>query len=175
MRTLYIIPTGEEIRDGTVLDLDSAEIMRQMVKFDPETQVTRLTPVCDVEENIFSILETVLEKKPNLVVLIGGSGGGHRFSSTLGKDFTHTAMEHFLTDYSEHAIYGKNGHMWTRLLCGQRDGMTVINVPGPLVEASAAFAAYLKALGENKGLDEISYDMAEAVHGQFPSEAVKPL
>lgn len=175
MRTVYILPTGDEIKSGIVLDLDSSEIMRQMVASDPEAKVVRMPPIVDEEDCILQSIQTVMLEKPAMIVLIGGSGGGHRFSKSLGKDFTHTALERYLSEYAEHAIYGKNGHMWTRLLCGKKDETVIINVPGPFVEAQAAFAAYLQAAAEGKSLDEASHMMAQAVYEKYPAGAVESL
>ena len=44
----FIIPTGDEIKNGTVLDLDSARVLESLVKLSPEMVVTRLAPVVDV-------------------------------------------------------------------------------------------------------------------------------
>lgn len=175
MRSVYILPTGDEIRNGTVLDLDSSEIMAQTVAFDPQTKVIRMAPALDTEECILEGIQEIMREEPDLIVLIGGSGGGHRFSKSLGKDFTHTALERYLSEYAEHAIYGKNGHMWTRLLCGKKNQTIIINVPGPFAEAKAAFAAFLQAIHEGKSLDEVSHAMAQAVYEQYPSGAAEPL
>lgn len=175
MRTVYILPTGDEIKNGVVLDLDSSEIMRQMVAFDPQAKIVRMPPIVDAEECILQGIQAVMLEEPDLIVLIGGSGGGHRFSKSLGKDFTHTALEQYLSEFAEHAIYGKNGHMWTRLLCGKKCETVIINVPGPFVEAQAAFAAYLQAEAEGKSLDEASHMMAQAVYEKYPAGAAKPL
>ena len=125
----FIIPTGDEIKNGTVLDLDSAKIMESLVRLNPEMVITRLAPVVDVEANIVGTMESCLDAGAELIVLIGGSGGGHRFSSTLGSDYTHSAMELWLDEKVSHCIYGKNGHMWSKLVCGTKAETLVINVP----------------------------------------------
>ena len=168
MKTVYILPTGDEILNGTVLDLDSPEIMAQSVAYAPGAKVIRMCPVSDEEDIILKRISEIMEDAPSLIVLIGGSGGGHRFSKTLGKDFTHTALERYLSAFAEHSIYGKNGHLWTRLLCGRKDDTVIINVPGPFVEAKAAFAAYLKGTEDGRSLDEISLMMAQAVYEKYP-------
>lgn len=173
MNKIYILPTGDEIKNRVVLDLDAPEMIRQAVAAYPETEVTRLAPIIDNENAILDKIAETADKKPDLIALIGGSGGGHRFSPTLGKDFTHSALQKYLDEYSSHEIYGKNGHMWTKLFCGKKGGTYVINVPGPFVEAKAAFAAFLKAYAENKDLDGISRDMAEAVLALFPEGAAE--
>lgn len=173
MKTAYILPTGDEIRSGIVLDLDSPEIMTQILKIYPEVEVTRLCPLIDKEDVIFNKIGEIVKRQPDLIVLIGGSGGGHRFSETLGKDFTHSALERYLDEYASHEIYGKNGHMWSKLICGKKGITTIVNVPGPYVEAKVAIEAYLKASADGVDLDNISLAMADAVLAQYPVGAAK--
>lgn len=175
MKSFYILPTGDEIKKGIVLDLDAPEIMKQIICEYPEAEVNRLCPIVDEENTILRVVNEIVQRKPDLIVLIGGSGGGHRFSKSLGKDFTHSALEKYLDKYASHEIYGKNGHMWTKLLCGKIGDTVIINVPGPYVEASAAFRAFLEAFKEKKSLDEISLNMAEAVLALFPNGAAKAI
>ncbi|MDR1731677.1 MAG: hypothetical protein LBR61_06235 [Synergistaceae bacterium] len=164
MRNVLILPTGGEIRDGTVLDTDSPELMRQVLAAYPLCRVIRASPLSDEES---AIAEAVLEGRDGgagLVVLIGGSGGGHRHSSSLGKDYTHSALEKILENPASRAIYGKNGHLWSRMLCGRLGDTVVINVPGPFTEAQAAFAAFLKSWRDRPGdCAAACLAMAEAV------------
>ena len=88
----YILPTGNEILEGIVRDLDAPEMMRQIVAEWPDAEVTRTAPIIDEEDAIFKRICEAAETGADLIVLIGGSGGGHRFSKTLGRDFTHTAL-----------------------------------------------------------------------------------
>lgn len=167
MKSIYIIPTGDEIKEGIVLDLDSPEIMRLAVGRYPQAEVIRTCPIIDIEETILSKISETVDKHPDLVVLIGGSGGGHRFIKTLGKDFTHSALERYLDECSFHEIYGKNGHMWSKLICGKKENTMLINVPGPYIEATAAFEAFLKAYDEKKSIDDINLAMANAVLSRY--------
>lgn len=100
-------------------------------------------------------------------------GGGHRFSSTLGKDYTHSAMEQWLDQKTSRQIYGKNGHMWTNLVCGKKGNCLVVNVPGPLREAEAAIEAFIQAVGKSGGIEGINRAMTEAVLAQYPQEQVR--
>lgn len=168
----FIIPTGNEIKDGTVLDLDCPKIMEELVRLNPEMVVTRLAPVVDVEENIVETMQSCVERGADLVVLVGGSGGGHRFSETLGKDYTHSAMERWLDRRVSHQIYGKNGHMWSKLICGRKGDCLVINVPGPLREAAAAIKAFTGSMREGLDLRGINDAMSEAVLAQYPQDKV---
>ena len=175
MKRVWILPTGDEIRDGIVLDLDSAEILRQVVQAFPCAEVTRVGPVADAEDAIIQKISQVAAERPGLIVLIGGSGGGHRFSQTLGKDFTHSALERFLDSAASREIYGKNGHLWTKLLCGRKGDTYFINVPGPFVEAKAAMAAFLDTLRQNGDVDALCLAMAQAVYKQYPTGAAEEI
>ncbi|MEG0750637.1 MAG: hypothetical protein RR998_07380 [Oscillospiraceae bacterium] len=163
-----IIPTGDEIRDGTVLDIDSAEIMTQLIKLSPRCRITRIPPERDCEEHLTEIVASHSGADADLIVLIGGSGGGHRYSSTLGKDFTHSALVTLLKPCFTREIYGKNGHLWSKLVCGMCKETLVVNVPGPFTEAAAAIAAFRKSCECNQGLEEINESMARAVFNQYP-------
>ncbi len=174
--TAYIIPTGDEICNGVVQDLDSPEIMAQIVRAYPVAEVTRICPLVDQEGEIFSkIWEIAEQKEPDLIVLIGGSGGGHRFSSTLGKDFTHLALERYLEQKVSREIYGKNGHLWCKLVCGKKGPTLIVNVPGPYQEAKAAMEACLKELAKESTVKDICKAMAEAIYAQYPATAVRAL
>ena len=136
MKSAYILPTGDEIRSGIVLDLDAPEIVRQIVKAFPQAEVTRLCPLLDVEDTIFNKIKEVDEN-------------------------------------ASHEIYGKNGHMWSKLVCGKKGSTIIINVPGPYVEAQAACEAFLSAYTKGLTLDEISLEMANAVLAKYPVGAAK--
>ena len=169
----FIIPTGDEIKDGTVLDLDCPRIMEQLVRLNPEMEIIRLAPVVDVEANIVETMQRCLNGRAELIILVGGSGGGHRFSSTLGKDYTHSAMELWLDSKTAHEIYGKNGHMWSKLVCGMKESCLVVNVPGPLREAVAAIGAFVDTVGKSQDIETINAAMADAVYAQYPQDKVR--
>lgn len=167
---MIVAPTGDEIFSGLVRDLDSPELISQCLAVYPQAEAVRITPILDAEETIIKTLKTLEARNPDLIVLVGGSGGGHRFSRTLGKDYTHSALDKYLDEYSSHEIYGKNGHMWSKLIVGRKGGTVLINVPGPFVEAKAAFAAFLKGFREGRKLPELNRDMAEAVLALYPEQ-----
>ncbi|MBF4693936.1 molybdopterin-binding protein [Fusibacter ferrireducens] len=168
MKKVYILPTGDEIQNGTVLDLDSVEIMSQIISMYPKAEVTRISPLKDEEDVIFQKIQSLVKLKPDLLILIGGSGGGHRHSNSLGKDFTHTALDRYLDQKSSREIYGKNGHLWCKLVCGKKESTLIINVPGPYEEAKAATEAFLKAFSEAYSIENICKAMAQAVYDQYP-------
>ena len=168
-----IIPTGDELAAGIVIDTDAPEIMKNLLAINGSAEVVRIAPVIDKEEAIVNKIKESAANGYDLIVLIGGSGGGHRFSKTLGKDFTHSALERYLDENASHEIYGKNGHMWSKLVCGKKGSTIIINVPGPYVEAQAACEAFLSAYTKGLTLDEISLEMANAVLAKYPVGAAK--
>ena len=173
MKRIFIAPTGDEIAAGIVRDIDSPELMSLALAAFPQAEVTRISPILDVENTILERIQSLMEQAPDLIVLIGGSGGGHRFSQSLGKDFTHTALGRYLEEYSSHEIYGKNGHMWSKLIIGRKGGSILINVPGPYVEAKAAFAAFLEGVEKELALPSVNRAMAEAVLGLYPERGAE--
>ena len=126
-----IIPTGDELASGVVLDTDSPAVMGELLRLEPTAFVARTSPVLDREEAISDTIKGFAAEGYDLIILLGGSGGGHRYSSTLGKDFTHTSLDSILEDIHEGALYGKNGHMWSKLVMGRLGNALVFNLPGP--------------------------------------------
>ena len=169
IKSALILPTGDEIAAGIVLDTDSGEVMNQLLRLSPACAVLRAAPLLDVEETIREALDEAAGKY-DLVILIGGSGGGHRFSNTLGRDYTHSALTELLSPCYSKEIYGKNGHLWCKLLCGKRKDTLFINLPGPFVEAQAAMQAFCAVYRtQPEDLETINQSMAEAVYNQYPA------
>ena len=166
-KSATIIPTGDELSEGIVLDTDSPMLMQTLLSINGKMRVTRLAPVIDVQK---SIIDAIIEsaKVSDLIVLIGGSGGGHRHSETLGKDFTHSSLEEILSNKFSHEIYGKNGHMWCKLVIGMVKETLVINVPGPFDEAKAAILAFkAEYLKDSRNLENMNKAMIEAVKSEY--------
>ena len=163
-----IIPTGDELKSGIVLDTDSPMIMQVIPSINNNCNIIRNKPVKDAESAITNCIRSYAEQDVDLIVLIGGSGGGHRHSSTLGKDFTHSSLDSVLDIKHTTELYGKNGHLWSKIVCGIINKTVVINVPGPYQEARAAIEAFKRAFEENKeDLKLINARMAEAVKLQY--------
>ena len=160
MKMAKIQPTGNELLAGIIEDTDSP--MAAGVLKDMGYCVETAAPLPDSEEAISSAIRNAAEKSFSLLVLIGGSGGGHAFDPALARDCTHGAMDSLLEPKSAVSLYGKNGHLWSRLVCGFYRKMLVINLPGPFDEAGAAIRAFSEA-GSGASCEEISHAMAEAV------------
>lgn len=168
IKKAVIIPTGDEIRSGVVIDTDSPMIMQELIKLNGNCNILRTEPICDEENSIINSIKNYASEDMDLIVLIGGSGGGHRYSKTLSKDYTHSSLELILDEKHSSEIYGKNGHMWSKLYCGKIGHTVVINVPGPYEEALAAIRAFCSSFQKDKeNLKKINKSMMEAVKGQY--------
>lgn len=169
---ICIIPTGNEIFLGIVVDTSSAYIMQELIKKYPACEVYRKTPAADETKSIIKKIEQCVASKADLVILSGGSGGGHRHSPTLSEDYTHSALSQYLDECAESEIYGSNGHLWCKLVCGMKKGSLVLNLPGPFVEAAAAFDAFLEVYDSDEiKLHHINKRMINAVYDQYPNAA----
>ena len=163
-----IIPTGDELAAGIVLDTDSPAIIGQLLSLNGNAFVARTSPVIDVEDSITETIKKYTEEGYDLIVLIGGSGGGHRFSTTLGKDFTHSSLESILEDKHEGALYGKNGHMWSKLVIGKLGETLVFNVPGPYEEVLVTIKAFKESyMKDRNNLEEINKSMLSALKSKY--------
>ena len=166
LKKVSIIPTGNEINNGVVIDTNSPAIMQIILENFPQCQVTREKPVIDKENKIVEKIDDCVSKDTDLVIIIGGSGGGYRFDPSLAEDYTHS-----LSEFTAREIYGKNGHLWSKIVYGRKDSTAVTNVPGPYVEACAAAKVLIKSLKENiKDSQSICEDMANAVLENYPSK-----
>ena len=162
-----ILPTGDEILSGIVQDTDSPMAAGVLRRLWPDCRITHETPVSDVQQSIRMRIERAAAEN-DLVLIIGGSGGGHRFSSTLACDYTHSAMEKLLSPCCAVSLYGKNGHLWSRLVCGRLHGALVLNLPGPFCEAQAAMQAFEQAWRQGTPtLKSLNHAMALAVQSQY--------
>ena len=157
-----IIPTGDEILNGTVVDTNSPAIMSIIIEKFPGCNVKREKPVIDAEENIIESVERALQEKPDLIILIGGTGGGHRHISTLAKDFTHSALIRTLPKVVYKELIGSNGHLWSKLVCGEKDGCIVANVPGPYEEAVETARALIECI--DNGVKDLEILVNEAAN-----------
>jgi Molybdopterin biosynthesis enzyme len=167
MKKVLLIPTGNEIYQGTVLDTNSPALMEIVLEKFPQACVQRLSPVEDDPEAIKQVIEHYQDW--NLIILIGGSGGGRRYDPDLADDMTHLAVDSLLQRKIEKRIYGYNGHLWSRLLIGKiHEDNIVANVPGPYVEAVAAGKALVAAIDAGDELAVISEKVTSAVFAQYP-------
>lgn len=166
-RQAIILPTGDEIASGIVQDTDSPMVEAVIRHLCPSCRITRKAPAADRESDICTMINQAA-RDSDLIILIGGSGGGHRYSRSLACDFTHSAMELVLEDAVASSLYGKNGHLWSRLVCGRLQGALVVNLPGPFREARAAMEAFAVAWeAGRRTLKEINEAMARAVAEQY--------
>ena len=168
MEKVLLIPTGNEICQGTVLDTNSPALMEIVLEKFPRACVQRLTPVQDDPDAIRKAIED--HQDWDLIILIGGSGGGKKYDPDLAVDMTHLVLDSLLQEKVEKRIYGYNGHLWSRLLIGRlKDKNLIANVPGPYVEAVAAGKALITSIAKRQELEVISENVVAAVLAQYPS------
>ena len=162
----YIQPTGDEIMNGVVLDTDSPMIQKKLAHIGFEADIAK--PIADDQKTIEQAICGAADSGYRIAVLIGGSGGGHYYDAALNFDLTHSAMDHMLSEYRATSLYGKNGHLWCRLVCGFLNGTLFFNVPGPYQEASAAIDAFCKLYDcGNPDYNALNQAMAEAVRATY--------
>lgn len=168
-KNVCIIPTGDELAEQIVIDTDSPLIMGKLLQLNGNARVIRLAPVRDQETALLDTLqECCTTWQADLILFIGGSGGGHRYSSTLGKDFTQSALEKNLADMQQTALYGKNGHLWSKLVIGHYGKALVLNLPGPFSEVQVTIEAFIQTYGDNgEDLTKINAAMAAALKGKY--------
>lgn len=168
MEKVLLIPTGNEICQGTVLDTNSPALMEIVLEKFPQACVQRLAPVKDDPDTIRRTIEE--HQEWDLMILIGGSGGGRKYDPDLAEDMTHLVLDSLLKEKLEKRIYGYNGHLWSRLLIGRLKGKNLIaNVPGPYVEAVAAGRALITSIAEGRDLTVTLEKVVSAVLAQYPS------
>ncbi|MDR3560342.1 MAG: molybdopterin-binding protein [Negativicutes bacterium] len=168
MEKVVIIPTGDEILQGIVLDTNSPALMGIILEKFPSARVERATPVPDDPEAIKTALKQ--HSDYDLIIFIGGSGGGKCHDPDLAEDMTHPTLGALLSPKLEKKIYGYNGHLWSCLMVGRWNGKALVaNVPGPYVEAVAAGKALIAAIAKGRELEETSERIAQAVLAQYPS------
>jgi molybdopterin biosynthesis enzyme len=166
MKEVTIIPTGDEVCNGLVIDTNSPAMMAAVVEHFPCCRVVRTAPVADSQQEI--VQEILRRPDSDLILIIGGSGGGRLYDPSLAVDVTHHAVEQLLPDPAVQEIYGFNGHLWSRLVVGRIGNTLVANVPGPHTEAVAATRALLAALVEGMKPAQAAKAMAQAVLATYP-------
>jgi len=171
-----LIPTGDEVASGVIVDTDSPAIMQLALERWSGCMVKRLPPQKDDEGEIASSIRSEVCLGSELVIVIGGSGGGRAFASTLAPDRSHSGIKQVFPQASASEIWGSNGHLFCEMLVARHDAGWVINVPGPLPEAVAASRAAMDAIGDGLEPDHIVRRMADAVVAQYPgaSGSVRP-
>jgi len=169
IKNAVIIPTGNEIFDGIVIDTNSPCVMGSILEKFPQCRILRETPVKDTENDIAGKVKQYTGNA-DLIFLLGGTGGGHRFDKSLAFDYSHSAILSVIPDASYRELYGSNGHMWSKLIVGKKDGTIVITLPGPYAEAKVAAQAAVRDLAGGIDSEETLADhVAEAVLTQYPS------
>lgn len=169
MNRAVLIPTGDEILDGTVRDANSPAIERALRAAYPGCHVVRMRPCRDRRDDIRSALDRALADSPDLVVLIGGTGGGGTCAPALARDLTSQTVAERLSEAESTELRAANAHLLSKIVVGSEGRTKVLTVPGPHVEAVAAVDAAIGALLTGDATSrEICRRIAQAVLEQYP-------
>lgn len=170
MRECVVVPTGDEIVSGVIVDTNGPAISAVVRSCFPDCHVTVLPAVPDSRNAIRGTAISCAECGADLVILTGGSGGGQRFDPSLAVDCTHDTLFDLLNGPFVRELYGSNGHLWARLVAGTLRATTFLNVPGPYAEAVAAAEAVVRSIGDCGRIDaqRIVDVAASAVLAQYP-------
>lgn len=169
MEEVVIIPTGDEIKKGIVLDTNSPAIMQLVLGYRPTCRIIRSVPPVDIKEEIQKELR-LWGKGDGIIFLTGGSGGGRVFDSDLAVDCTHAAVAELLGDSESIDIIGGNGHLFARIVVGRFEDKLVVTLPGPNAEALSGARAALENLSPAIDCKLIARKVAEAVVAQYPQK-----
>ncbi len=168
MRKILILPTGDEVFSGIILDTNSPKIMAKILEDYPAAQITRATPLKDRQAEILNALQIGVEAGNDLIITIGGSGGGGKYSHSLAPDYTHEAILQLAPDAARISIFGYNGHLWSKIVVGKVEQTLIITLPGPQVEALAGLSAGIEKIQAGNDVQRICQAMASAVLAQYP-------
>lgn len=166
MEEVIIIPTGDEIKNGLVLDTNSPRIMELVLGCWPACRIVRAVPAEDVKEEIQKEIRG-WGSGQGLIFLTGGSGGGRAFNSDLAVDCTHTAVEELLESSEAVEIIGSNGHLLAKIVVGKYEDKLLVTLPGPTVEAVGGAKAVLENLAGELDLKRIATKVAQAILAQY--------
>lgn len=167
MEEVVVIPTGDEIRKGTVLDTNSPRIMELVLGYWPDCRIVRSIPPFDVKEEIQKEIRN-WGKGSGIIFLTGGSGGGRMFNSGLAVDCTHAAALELLPDGEAVEIIGSNGHLFAKIVVGIFEDKLVVTLPGPTTEAVSGAKAILANLSGQIDCKRLAQSVARAVLAQYP-------
>lgn len=155
-RKFIIIPTGDEILKGLVVDQNSPIIAGMIIKAIPGSTIFRTKPASDNKEHILSIIRQNLSKKPDYIIITGGTGGGKKFSDQLSKDLVHDVLKENFQDIHYRNIFGQNGHLFSTLTIANSENTKILSLPGPKDECTSLFRLFLKNMNLS---DEVIIDI----------------
>jgi len=170
MEKIIIIPTGDEIYEGILIDTNSPKIMARLIEKYPTASIKRNKPIRDKKKLITTSINDSVKKGYQLILTIGGTGGGGKSTKSLANDYSHESILQLASDYETISIYGYNGHLWSKIVVAIIDNSLVITLPGPQIEALAALDAALNSINKTLNKREICENIANAVIGKYPNK-----
>ncbi len=174
IRRAHILPTGDELVNGWVADTSSTAIASVLRSVFPWCDIQCLPPVRDSETRIVAQIDRSLATGIDLLVVSGGSGGGHRHLPELAMDLTHSALTGRFPEAAHRDIYGSSGHLWCRVVAAEYDGALILSVPGPHVGAVSAMEGAVRALvSDRRDLADLAEALVQGVLQSYPPDAVE--
>lgn len=169
VESMSLVPIGDEVAAGIIVDTDSPAIMQLALERWPGCTVKRLPPCRDLKSEITEVVREEIARGSQLVLVIGGSGGGDRFDAALAPDMSHSAIRRLFPEAATSQIWGSNGHLFCEMTVAAHGGGWAVNVPGPQLEAVAAAEAAMDAIIAGLPIHDVVRKMAEAVARQYPA------
>ncbi|WP_325532198.1 molybdopterin-binding protein [Sporomusa sp.] len=167
MEEVVIIPTGDEIRQGLVLDTNSPQIMELVLGFWPACRIVRTVPPPDRKAEIQKEVRGWGQGR-GIIFLTGGSGGGKMCNSGLAVDCTHEAVLEIVQGCEAVELIGSNGHLLAKIVVGRFENKLVVTLPGPTVEAVSGAKAVLGNTVEDVDVKTLALQVAQAIFAQYP-------
>ncbi|QDR81994.1 molybdopterin-binding protein [Sporomusa termitida] len=167
MEEVVIIPTGDEIRQGLVLDTNSPQIMALALGVWPACRIVRAVPPPDGKAEIQEEVRGWGQGR-GIIFLTGGSGGGKVCDSSLAVDCTHEAVLDIVQGGEAVELIGSNGHLLAKIVVGRFKDKLVVTLPGPTVEAVSGAKAVLESAAEDIDCKTLAIQVARAIVAQYP-------
>jgi len=168
MKKIIIIPTGDEICEGILIDTNSPKIIARLIEKYPTASIKRNKPVRDKKKLITKAINQSVQKNYQLILTVGGTGGGGKSTKSLANDYSHESILKLASDYETISIYGYNGHLWSKIVVALIKNSLIITLPGPQIEALAALDAALNSINEPLDKRKICDNIANAVINKYP-------
>jgi len=172
VREVVVIPTGDEIKEGVVLDTNSLAILELILNQWPGCRFIRAVPPPDNCKAIQSEIKR-WGRHSGIMFLTGGAGGGKVYNSELTEDCTHKAVIELIPDAETIEIFGSNGHLFAKIVVGKFKEKIIVSLPGPNIEAVAGAKAAIKAIIEGKDYKGIAIRVGQAICKQYPFKSLK--
>lgn len=129
--SFVVIPTGADIKDGSIFDYNSIGILKLLIEYFPNSEFIKLAPIKDEEDNIKKAIDKSSIYRPDYIFFIGGTGGGNKYVEFLNTDLVHSQLHKLFPNNISFEIYGDNGHLYSKVSISKIEDIKIFNLPGP--------------------------------------------